>query len=217
MNTDLSVTAWQLAALRSARLAGVDVPERMMSQIGDCLAACRERRESSRLVSLQSLGVAERPAHAPRAAAEHRDDGGRRADGIATRRRAGRRPLEAGARHLLANLPSAADSAAAPIGTLANPQRDTYYWYYATQAMFYLGGDYWQAWSSELEPLLVKSQVDDGLLAGSWDPLRPVPDKWSTYGGRLYVTAMNLLSLEMRSRQLPSAGEAAPQLAKRPE
>ncbi len=126
--------------------------------------------------------------------------------------------LQAGAGHLLANLPQVGDSrAGAPIGTLANPQRDTYYWYYGTQAMFYLGGDYWQAWSRTLEPLLIQSQLLEGPLAGSWDPLRPVPDKWSAYGGRLYVTALNLLSLEIYSRHLPLDFESVPQIAERPK
>ncbi len=42
-----------------------------------------------------------------------------------------------------------------------------------------------------------------GALAGSWDPLRPTPDRWAGVGGRLYVTTMNLLSLEVYYRHLP--------------
>ena len=50
-------------------------------------------------------------------------------------------------------------------------QRDTYYWYYATQVMFQLKGDYWRTWSEHLYPLLINSQVPNGSLAGSteWD------------------------------------------------
>ena len=81
--------------------------------------------------------------------------------------------------------------------------RDTYYWYYATQVMFQLRGDYWKAWSERLHPLLVNSQIKIGELAGSWDPQGPVPDRWGTYGGRVYVTTMNLLSLEVYYRHLP--------------
>jgi hypothetical protein len=122
-----------------------------------------------------------------------------------------------GAAHLLTNLPRLGDSATPALtGTLGNPHRDTYYWYYGTQAMYELGGSYWETWRRELEPLLVRSQVSDGSAAGSWDPLRPVPDKWATYGGRLYVTAMNLLSLEVRGRHLPQ-DMAAPLVAELPE
>jgi hypothetical protein len=67
--------------------------------------------------------------------------------------------------------------------------RDTYYWYYGSQAMYYLGGDEWQAWSRELYPRLIESQVAAGAAIGSWEP------------PAAYVTAMNLLSLETQQRQ----------------
>ncbi len=64
-------------------------------------------------------------------------------------------------------------------------------------------GKYWDAWNDTLHPLLVETQLPTGPLAGSWHPYEPVPDKWSRYGGRLYVTTMNLLSLEVYYRHLP--------------
>ena len=82
-------------------------------------------------------------------------------------------------------------------------KRDTYYWYYATQIIRHIGGESWTAWHSKLHPLLVGSQIQDGDMAGSWDPLNPVPDRWGAQAGRLYVTAMNLLSLEVDYRLLP--------------
>ena len=81
--------------------------------------------------------------------------------------------------------------------------RDTYYWYYATQVLRHMDGVAWQQWKSRLVPLLRGSQVSQGEFAGSWDPLGPVPDRWSAHGGRLYLTAMNLLSLEVDYRLLP--------------
>ncbi len=125
--------------------------------------------------------------------------------------------MRAGAEHLLANLPRTSGSpAVVPTGTLGNPERDTYYWYYGTQVMYHLGGDHWEAWREQLEPLLVRSQIASGPLAGSWDPLRPVPDKWAAYGGRLYVTALNLLSLEVDYRHLSLDDPAPPRMADRP-
>ena len=82
-------------------------------------------------------------------------------------------------------------------------ERDTYYWYYATQVLRHVGGDRWERWNSRLHPLLVKSQVTAGELAGSWHPYEPVPDRWGPAAGRLYVTTMNLLSLEVNYRLLP--------------
>jgi len=86
----------------------------------------------------------------------------------------------------------------------ATPQlRDTYYWYYATQVMKHVGGEQWDAWNEKLRPLLTRSQETSGDLAGSWHPYKPVPDRWGSFGGRIYVTTMNLLSLEVRHRMLP--------------
>jgi hypothetical protein len=101
----------------------------------------------------------------------------------------------AGADYLKQNLPT--------IGTRQAPQRDAYYWYYATQVMFQMQGDHWQAWNNHLRPLLVDSQVQQGPLAGSWDPKGAVADRWGVEGGRLYVTAMHLLMLEVYYRHLP--------------
>jgi hypothetical protein len=69
--------------------------------------------------------------------------------------------------------------------------------------MFHMGGEHWQTWNSRLHPLLVQSQLPSGPLAGSWDPKGAVPDRWGPHGGRLYVTTLNLLSLEVFYRHLP--------------
>jgi hypothetical protein len=72
-----------------------------------------------------------------------------------------------------------------------------------------MGGEHWQLWNSRLHPLIVQSQVPAGPLAGSWDPKGPVPDRWGPHGGRLYVTTLNLLSLEVFYRHLPLYEETA--------
>ena len=64
-------------------------------------------------------------------------------------------------------------------------------------------GDHWKKWNEALHPLLVSSQSQTGRLAGSWNPHYPVRDQWAPHAGRLYVTAMNLLSLEVYYRHLP--------------
>ena len=98
-----------------------------------------------------------------------------------------------GAKFLQANLPEQSSILT----------RDTYYWYYATQVMFHMKGDYWKAWNERLYPMLVEGQIKQGVYAGSWDPNSPVPDRWGSAGGRIYVTTMNLLSLEVFYRHLP--------------
>lgn len=88
-------------------------------------------------------------------------------------------------------------------GNAEKSLRDTYYWYYSTQVMFHMSGDYWKKWYDNLYPMLVRTQIKEGGMSGSWEPLGDVPDLWGNYGGRLYVTTMNLLSLEVNYRHLP--------------
>jgi hypothetical protein len=66
-----------------------------------------------------------------------------------------------------------------------------------------VGGEAWQTWMARLHPLLVNSQVRQGPLVGSWDPRGPIEDRWGPHAGRIYVTTMNLLSLEVQYRKLP--------------
>ena len=82
-------------------------------------------------------------------------------------------------------------------------QRDSYYWYYATQVMFHMQGEYWSAWNNSLRDSLLETQSKDGSSSGSWNPARPTPEKWSKAGGRHYVTCLNLLMLEVYYRHLP--------------
>ncbi len=44
---------------------------------------------------------------------------------------------------------------------------------------------------------------DDSCAKGSWDPLQPVPDHWGQRAGRLYVTSLSILTLEVYYRYLP--------------
>ncbi|MCA9239558.1 MAG: hypothetical protein KDA37_05140, partial [Planctomycetales bacterium] len=204
VNSDLSVTGWMLMALRSGDLAGLRVREVTYDGVRNFLETCRER-----------AGTQSRFCYNPAAPADDpRTSHGRNPGTVMTSvgllmqlylgegRESVR--MQRGADHLLANLPTIGQSREpARTSTLGNPLRDTYYWYYGTQVMFHMGGAHWSAWNDALHPLLVESQTTTGELAGSWNPVRPVPDKWRHMGGRLYVTALNLLSLEVYYRHLP--------------
>jgi hypothetical protein len=72
----------------------------------------------------------------------------------------------------------------------------TYYWYYATLALFQHQGDAWRTWNDRLVSELLEHQVQDGAAAGSWPPT----DQWSRLGGRVYQTAVCTLSLEVYYR-----------------
>jgi hypothetical protein len=194
VGSDTSVTGWMMMALKSGDLANLEVPDDTYQQIRQWL----ERAEYS---DAQPHLYCYNP-YAPDTPQQRR---GRRPTppmtsvGLLMRLYSGWRRddpnMARGADYLMDTPPA--------IGSTTNPQRDTYYWYYATQVMFHMGGQYWSAWNERLHPLLVNSQVREGDLAGSWDPLNPVPDRWAPFAGRLYVTTMNLLSLEVTYRYLP--------------
>jgi hypothetical protein len=95
--------------------------------------------------------------------------------------------------------------------------RDVYYWYYATQAMFHTGGDQWKTWNEAMRDLLIDSQVQEGREKGSWEPDKHKfgedrelgPDYWAErkVGGRLYVTCLSVYMLEIYYRHLALFGE----------
>ena len=72
-----------------------------------------------------------------------------------------------------------------------------YYTYYATLTMFQIGGDFWKKWNAALKDMLLPKQRADGDFAGSWDPLGGSDD---VMGGRVYMTAMSALCLEVYYR-----------------
>ncbi|MEK6237097.1 MAG: hypothetical protein N2C14_20500, partial [Planctomycetales bacterium] len=74
-----------------------------------------------------------------------------------------------------------------------------YYWYYGTQVMHHYGGDEWAAWNSQMRDLLLASQIKKGIDAGSWEP----NGGHASHGGRVYMTSLALLTLEVYYRHLP--------------
>ena len=99
-------------------------------------------------------------------------------------------------------------------------EADIYYWYYATQAMHNLPGPEWQTWNRAMRRVLTETQtrpVPDKTAAGktatdkataaklacatgSWNP---DPDSWGAQGGRLMVTSLSCLTLEVYYRYTP--------------
>ncbi|MHB0955099.1 MAG: prenyltransferase/squalene oxidase repeat-containing protein [Pirellulaceae bacterium] len=194
VSSDTSVTGWMMMALKSGQLADLEVPDQTFRLLDRWLDSAQASKSQPHLYRYNPFATE---------ASEQR--GGRQPTktmssvGLLMRLYLGWRrdnpAMVRGAKYL-AQYPPA-------IGTETNPQRDTYYWYYATQVMFHMGGRHWQQWHQRLHPVLVDSQITEGPMAGSWDPQRPVPDRWAPFAGRLYVTTMNLLSLEVTYRHLP--------------
>jgi hypothetical protein len=76
---------------------------------------------------------------------------------------------------------------------------NTYYWYYATLALFQHQGEVWENWNRRLTRQLIEHQRKDGPAMGSWDPV----GEWADIGGRVYQTAICALTLEVYYRYLP--------------
>jgi len=190
--SDTSVSGWQLAALKSGELAGLRVPpatynlvRRWMQRGQTALGASYLYNPGAFDEPSQPHGREPSPSMSAIGLLMRLYTGADRNDAQVIR----------GAEYLQSHLPEH--------GTPGATRRDAYYWYYGTQVMFHMRGRYWQAWNGRLEPLLIESQVARGPLAGSWDPRTPVPDRWGARAGRVYVTALNLMSLEVYSRHLP--------------
>lgn len=171
---DMSQFGWQVMALHSAELAGVELPGK------------------TRDGSVRFLGSVASGRH--QGLASYRQ--GERASVTMT--------AEALACRSFLQLPrqAPAEQEAARFLLTQPPDRgqlNLYYCYYGTLAMFQIQGDAWQQWNAALRIALLRSQRTDGPHAGSWDP----DTVWGRYGGRAYCTAMAALCLEVYYRYLP--------------
>ena len=190
---DTSVFGWNLLAMRSARLAGLDIPKstlRLGTRYLD-LASADDRgstysylpgRPGSPVMTAEAL-LCRQYLGWPR---DHP-------------------PLVKGTALVAADLQRSTD-------------RNIYYWYYATQLLHNQQGKSWAAWNTKVRDGLVSIQVGSaGCDRGSWSPKVPQPDLWGRVAGRLYTTSLSLLTLEVYYRYLPlyrDPGGPSPDMAK---
>jgi len=198
--SDTSVSGWMMMALKSGELAELNVSQQTHQRIVKWLDTAQAAPDQPHLYRYNPLAP-----NTPRQRHGRQVTPVMTSVGLLMRMYSGWRrdhpSMIRGADYLAETLPS--------LGTSERPTRDTYYWYYATQVMFHMGGDHWKAWNDRLHPMLVDSQRTTGEAVGSWDPFEPVVDRWAVHAGRLYVTTMNLLSLEVYYRHLPLFDDTA--------
>jgi hypothetical protein len=194
-NSDTSVSGWMMLALKSGELAGLRVPDKTYEGIRTWLQLSQVSAEQSYLYRYNPFAPdtdTQRHGRMPTRTMT--------AVGLLSRLYVGNweaddPALLKGADYLC--LPDNLPNSQTPL------DRDTYYWYYATQVIFHVGGEPWKAWNEALRRQVIGTQMVNGPLSGSWHPMEPVADRWGPHAGRLYVTAMNLLSLEVYYRHLP--------------
>ena len=177
---DMSVTGWQLMALRSAQLGGFEVPDRVFDRTKSFLEYVAEGKQGGdyrylprrkRNVAMISEGMfCQQLLYLPPASRRMRES----------------------AQYIQNDLPS---------------QRNVnyYYWYYGSLAMHQNQGEPWENWNEKLRPILVRNQIRNaGHEDGSWDPT----SEWGPEAGRCVITAMATLSLEVYYRYLPLSSPA---------
>ena len=175
---DLSITGWQIMALRSAANAGIPVPEVVLQRIGHFLDIAIKPdgqgvyanlgQEAGRLgINMVSVG-------------------------LLSMIYMGALPEEARVRKAVDRLLHE------PPDWEATSKWETrfqsyYYWYTATLGLFHLGGEQWKAWNFFLLRSLLPLQSKKPHELGSW----PHERNWvGVSGGRVYATAMCVLTLE---------------------
>lgn len=105
------------------------------------------------------------------------------------------------------------ESLATGVALLASqgPSPDNmYYNYYATQVLHHWGGEPWNAWNQSLRERLIADQAREGHESGSWH----YTGGRAAAGGRLYNTAMAVMTLEVYYRHLPLYRDAAVSLGR---
>jgi hypothetical protein len=166
-DADLSVTICQIKALRSARNAGLSVPKKTIERSIAYVRACQVSSDGG----FQYMKGSGHSAF-PRSAA-----------GVASLYYAGvyeGDALKKGLAYLQEHK------------RFIRNQGVGHYWYghyYAVQAMYMAGGDYWKQWYPAIREELLRQQESDG--------------RWKSPHGDVYATAMALLILQVPNRYLP--------------
>jgi hypothetical protein len=172
---DTSVVGWQVMALKSAQMSGLDVPEVTMRKAIQYLNGCCDDANQG----YGYVGVGSTPTMS--------------AVGLLCRQY-----LQAWGPQNLKLIKGIDNNIKTyPPGTTKN----IYYFYYATQVMHHFGGSAWKNWNEKMRDFLVRNQdKGSGPNQGSWNS---EGDPHSSAGGRLMITSLSLLTLEVYYRHLP--------------
>jgi len=176
--SDTSVTGWQVLALKSAKEAGIAVNSK-------CVDAVRSFFLS------REMGEDGRTGYNSRRPATEATTG---VGMLAKQFLLGEpdAPLVGDAAKFLARYAETKWAADLP----ANAKNDYYLWYNCTLGMFQVGGTLWDRWNTVVRNKLTALQKHGGCEDGSWDP----DTNWAQKGGRVYSTALAVLTLEVYYR-----------------
>jgi hypothetical protein len=136
---DMTVTGWQLMALKSCEMAGVDVPNKtwtsarkFIDALGDSSSGWYGYQEPEQRITTTSIALLMKMY----LGLDQNDAG-----------------LQSGIAHLIAAGPS---------------ETDIYFDFYATQVLHHAGARQWSQWNQQMRDFLIERQSTDGHAAGSW-------------------------------------------------
>ncbi len=175
-DSDVSVTAWQLKFLRSAKNAGFEVPKNYADDAVKYVQRCFDEKQQQFL-----YGIAEPQPYTSR--------------GVVG---AGIFALALGGKHQTKSARLAADKLLQQpfrYNKILTPYEQYHYTlYHCSQAMFQLGDHYWSAFFPPMLQSLAENQRPDG----SWQP----SPGWERYGTP-YTVALTVLALTPHYQVLP--------------
>lgn len=175
---DTSVVGWIGMALKSGRVVGLKVSDATLQGVNRWLSLCAAGNQRG----LCSFTPGSGPSPSMTAV------------GLLLQQYSGLTPdnpaMKEGVGYIMSQLPD-------------RGRRSLYYWYYASQVMHNMPGADWDRWNRAMRRVLIESQVKEGCASGSWDPARPTSELLTWQCGRLCVTSLSALTLEVYYRYLP--------------
>ena len=159
MPGDTSVYGWQVMALKSAQMAGLNVGGSLMEGIGKWLDLVKSGPHDCNFSYQANTGGT--PAMSAVGLLCRQYLHTKREDPM----------MVDGIKYLMNNMPD-------------ERMHNIYYWYYATQVMHNYTGYDWDAWNRVMRKLLIHTQTraTGSCANGSWDPDNPARDAWGVAG-----------------------------------
>ncbi len=183
---DLSITGWQVMALRAADKAGIPIPAKVRKNISHFI---------NRAFTKNGYGI-----YADRGTGAGRMGANMVAVALLSHLYSGGISSDPRARKAILHLVQQNPPGEKELRNWEQNYQSYYYWYAATLALFNVGGKTWEAWNTLLQQTLLPLQSREPHSGGSWEP---EPNWVGHSGGRVYSTAINILTLEVYYRYRP--------------
>jgi hypothetical protein len=181
--SDTSISSWQMFALWSAREAGIAVDEACLAKAVEFYQRC-ETGQDGRTAYLAGRGVGTEAT-----------TGAGMWVHLFLRRQPDSPLVQAAA-------PCLAGFAEKTYGSPESRPKynDFYLWHHCSLPMARLGGASWDRWNRSIRETLIELQQTEGCSRGSWDSETSMYGRGAGGAGRIYTTALAILTLEVYYR-----------------